>query len=151
MRGLWNHACASILMQIPDTPEQFFEYLADDTIRHLFQSFDHLPVHQQKLIRIIHTELTKGQLSDYNFRGMLLFILEIWRSLNTQLLSKTEHCIDESPEIDSDWIDAAIHFSRMDQYLSSVTNALSLLPSPDPTAEANPRNTGQYWLFGPGD
>lgn len=138
-------------MQIPDTPEQFFEALADNSISEVFPQYDSLPVLYQKLLRIVHAELTKGELSDTMFRDMLLFITAVWRTLNNRALTQVRNNIEESEDIDTDWIDSYGHFRRMDNYHACVMSVVKTLPALSTEDDPDDHITGHYSLQGPGD
>lgn len=137
-------------MDIPDTPEGLFEALAEPTIRHLFPNFDALLPRNQKLLRLLHTEMTKGELTDTTFQEFLGFTVVLWRSFNQAALEGNEDLIATEPEIDTDWVDTAIHLARMDQYLHGVLTLLSQLPGREQDTHKLIRNA-QYLLQGPGD
>lgn len=115
-------------MFIPDTPEALFEALAEPTLRELYPRFDELEPRNQKMVRLVHTELTKGELSDATFQEFVGFTLVLWRSFNHTALTATQHRIDTEDEIDTDWVDAACHMSRMDQFLTGLLGVLETLP-----------------------
>lgn len=138
-------------MQIPDTPEQFFEALADNSISEVFPQYDRMPVLYQKLLRTIHAELTKGELSDAMFRDMLLFVTTVWLTLNNRALEQVRRTINESEDIDTDWIASYGHFGRMDNYLAVIMSVVKELPALSPENDADGPITGHYSLLGPGD
>lgn len=138
-------------MQIPDTPEQFFEALADSSINEVFPQYEKLPLIFQKLLRIIHAELTKGELSDAMFRDMLLFITTVWRTLNTRATNHVRRLIDESDDIDTEWIDSFVHFARMDNYQDCLISVVKQLPALITDTNPDDPITGHYSLRGPGD
>ena len=89
-------------MQIPDSPEALFEELADSSIRELYPRYDELEPRNQKLVRLLHTELTKGELCDRTFQQFVGFILVLWRSFNTSVLLHNAQLIDSEDEIDTE-------------------------------------------------
>lgn len=125
-------------MQIPDSPEALFEALAEPSLRELYPRFDELEPRNQKLIRLLHTELTKGELSDRTFQQFVGFILVLWRSFNNSVLIANAIRIDTEDEIDTDWVDTASHLARMDQYLVGLLTTLEPLPGYDPDGEKGP-------------
>lgn len=132
-------------MQIPDTPEALFEALAEPSLRELYPRFDELEPRNQKLVRLLHTELTKGELTDRTFQQFVGFVLVLWRSFNNSVMVANAVRLDEEDEIDTEWLDAACHLARMDQYLLTLLNSLELLPGDDPSSEKAPCDL-QYLL-----
>ncbi len=118
-------------MDIPETPEALFEALAEPSLRQVYPRFDDLKPRNQKLIRLLHTELTKGELTDLSFMEFVGFVIVLWRSFNNTALSACLKQIESEDEIDTDWVDSALHLSRMDQYLVSLIHALEPLPGQD--------------------
>lgn len=135
-------------MQIPDTPEALFEALAEPSLRELYPRFDDLRPRNQKIIRLIHTELTKGELTDGAFQQFIGFILVLWRSFNHSALVQNEIQIDTEDEIDTDWVEAAVHLNRMDQFLATMLCNLETMPSA--TEEGTEDEPNRYLLRGPG-
>lgn len=132
-------------MQIPDTPEALFEALAEPSLRELYPRFDHLAPRNQKLIRLLHTELTKGELSDRTFQQFVGFVLVLWRSFNNSVLINNAFRIETEDEIDTEWVDSASHLARMDQFLISLLSQLETLPGVDPDSDKSPCDL-QYLL-----
>ena len=132
-------------MQIPDTPEALFEVLAEPSLRELYPRFDQLASRNQKLIRLLHIELTKGELSDRTFQQFVGFVLVLWRSFNNSVLVRNAHQIEVEDEIDTEWVDAATQLARMDQFLISLLNLLETLPGDDPDSDRSPCDL-QYLL-----
>ncbi len=132
-------------MQIPDSPEALFEALAEPSLRELYPRFDHLAPRNQKLIRLLHTELTKGELSDRTFQQFVGFVLVLWRSFNNSVLLNNAFRLETEDEIDTEWVDSAAHLARMDQFLISLLNQLETLPGVDPDADKSPCDM-QYLL-----
>lgn len=120
---------------IPDTPEQLFEQLSEPTLRELFPTFDELPARNQKLVRLIHTELVKGELSDATFQAFAGFILLLWRQFNLGAMQRIDQLLDENDDIESSWIAQANALHRMDQYLRGVFAALEAMPPEDDDPE----------------
>lgn len=131
-------------MQIPDTPEQLFELLAEPTLRDLFPTFDELSSPNQKLVRLLHTELAKGTLSDGTFQEFLGFVLLLWRSFNAGAMARMDHDLETHDDIDADWIPAATAFHRMDQYLTSL---LALLDAMPPEDGSNPLSAWSHYYL----
>lgn len=126
-------------MQIPDTPEQLFESLSDDTARELFPNFDSLLPPQRKIVQIIHTELTKGQLSDRTFMQTIGLITHLWGCFNRTACIQIEHLIESHDEIDSAWINASLDYARVNQFIDSCLNLYD--SAPDFTEIADSDNT----------
>lgn len=122
-------------MQIPDTAEALFEALAEPGLRELYPRFEHLAPRKQKLIRLLHTELTKGELTDRTFQQLVGFVLVLWRTFNKAMLFKNALRIETEDEIDTEWVDSASHLARMDQFLISLLSQLDTLPGVDPDSE----------------
>lgn len=116
-------------MNIPDTPEALFEALAEPSLRELYPRFDDLRPRNQKLIRLLHTELTKGELSDSTFQQFVGFTIVLWRSFNHSALLSIQNQIGTEDEIDTEWVDSAVQLARMDQYLVNLLVALEPIPS----------------------
>ena len=138
-------------MQIPDTPEQFIETLGAQSIGQVFPQYEKLPIHYQKLLRIIHAELTKGQLNDQVLQGMLLCVLATWRDLNDRAVTQLRSIIQESEDVDTEWFDFYSHLGRIDNYLAILMSVVEKLPAL--TSEETPDHpiTSHYRLRGPGD
>lgn len=132
-------------MRIPDTPEALFEALADSSIRELYPRYDELEPRNQKLVRLLHTELTKGELSDRTFQQFVGFVLVLWRSFNQSVLISNAIRLETEDEIDTEWVDAATHLARMDQYLIQLLVALEPLPGSDEDGDRDP-TTLRYLL-----
>ena len=137
-------------MSVPDTPEALFEQLAEPTLRQLFPNFDVLQPRNQKLIRLLHTELTKGQLTDAAFTDLVGLLLTLWQNFNHAALIANQDRMDAEDEIDTDWVDAACTLTRLDQHLLGLLNSLRSLPGAL-TPEDDNDITNQYLLSGPGD
>lgn len=137
-------------MDIPATPEALFEALAEPSLRDVFPSYDKLKPRNQKLVKLLHTELTKGELTDYAFLEFAAFIAVLWRQFNGAALAAREEQIETEDEIDTDWVNAAIHLSRMDQFLNALLKQLEAMPGQE--GEIGERSCdSQYLLQGPGD
>ena len=126
-------------MQIPDTPEQLFESLSDDTVRELFPNFDSLLPPQRKIVQIIHTELTKGQLSDQTFMQTIGLITHLWGCFNRTACIQIERLIESHDEIDPAWINASLDYARVNQFIDSCLNLYD--SAPDFTELTNSDNT----------
>lgn len=137
-------------MHLPETPEDLFEALADKTIHNVWE-YKELPPHCQKILKIIHTELTKGTLNDDLLRDTLLFLQGIWLDLNRRALNayKVEYAVED--EIDSCWIDSYAHVSRMDVYLRTLMSVTSEMPALATDEAPFSPMTGSYKIRGPGD
>lgn len=137
-------------MSIPDTPEALFEQLAEPTLRQLFPHYDAMRPRNQKLVRLLHTELTKGQLTDAAFTELVGLLLVLWRNFNHAALVANQDRLDRADEIDTDWVDAACALTRLDQYLAGLLASLHALPDAA-LPEDDTDLTNQYLLHGPGD
>lgn len=133
-------------MTIPDTPEQLFEELGESTLRELFPAFDALPPAAQKMVRLLHTELTKGALSDVVFHQLITVTLETWRTFNRSAMQANDHRLLTEMDVDEDWILEADSLHRMDQYLVSLQAVLSTLP---PEGAALTADSNRYQLRPP--
>lgn len=118
-------------MQIPDSPEQLFEELAEPTLRELFPTFDKLEPRNQKLVRLLHTELAKGELSDGSFQQFVGFIVLLWRSFNAGAMQRNDARLAMETDIEEDWIEAATGLHRMDQFLTGLLAYLNAMPPED--------------------
>jgi hypothetical protein len=137
-------------VDIPATPEALFEALAEPSLREIFPSYDQLKPRNQKLVKLLHTELTKGELTDYAFLEFIAFIAVLWRQFNGAALAAREEQIETEYEIDTHWVNAAIHLARMDQFLNALLKQLEAMPGQD--GEIGSRSCdSQYLLQGPGD
>ena len=137
-------------MDIPATPEALFEALAEPSLREVFPAYDKLKHRNQKMVKLLHTELTKGELSDATFLEFSAFIAVLWRQFNGAALNARQQQIETEDEIDTDWVDAAVHLARMDQYLNSLLGLLETMPGQD--GEAGERCCDSHYLLqGPGD
>lgn len=123
-------------LHIPDSPEALFEALTEPLLEELYPNFETLKPRNQKLIRLLHTELTKGELTDNTFQEFVGFVLVLWRSFNRSALLNTHQLLATEDEIDTDWVDDATQLARMDQYLTGLLAHLEALPAPpaDPDA-----------------
>lgn len=115
-------------MQIPDTPELLFESLSDGTVRELFPNYDSLLPAQRKIVQIIHTELTKGQLSDQTFMQTIGLITQLWGCFNRTACLQMERLIESHDEIDPHWIHAALDYARVNQFIDSCLNLYDSAP-----------------------
>lgn len=118
-------------MPVPDNPEALFECLAEPYLRQLFPEFDALKPINQKILRLINTEVTKGSLTDASFQEIVYLILSIWRAFNHAALIAYQQSIDTEDEIDTDWVDAALYLARMDEYLRACLAFIKRLPGQD--------------------
>lgn len=123
-------------MHVPDSPEALFEALAEPSLREFYPDFAELKPRNQKLIRLLHTELAKGELSDATFQEFIGFSLILWRGYNRSALQRTMAQIDTEDEIDTDWVDTAIQLTRTDQYLNGILSALEPMPCTDADGQA---------------
>lgn len=135
-------------MSIPDTPEALFEQLGETSLHVMWPHFDALPVRHQKLLRLLHTELVKGQLSDKTFLDSLTFITMVWINLNASAQFLNRERIMCEPELDTDWVKAAEHFSSMETYLLAVLANIRLIPG---GLDDHLKHPHRYVLQHPGD
>ena len=126
-------------MQIPDTPEQLFESLSDDTVHEIFPNFDSLLPTQRKIVQIIHTELTKGELSDRTFMETIGLITHLWACFNRTACLQMERLIESHDEIDPEWIQASLDYARVNQFIHACLNLFDA--APDMTELDNGENT----------
>jgi phage/plasmid-like protein (TIGR03299 family) len=115
-------------MQIPDTPEELFERLSDSSVREIFANYDELKPRHRKLVHIFHTELTKGGLTDAAFLDSLAFITVLWRCFNATARHNIEATITESADIDTAWINAAVDYGKVEQFIHSILNLYDATP-----------------------
>lgn len=115
-------------MKIPDTPEQLFENLSDESIREIFPNFDSLLPPQRKIVQIFHTELTKGQLCDKTFLQTMGLVTHLWGCFNRTACIQLEELIESSPDIDEQWIHASTDYARINQFIESCLNLYDAAP-----------------------
>jgi hypothetical protein len=115
-------------MQIPDTPEELFERLSDSSVRDIFANYDDLKPRHRKLVHLFHTELTKGNLNDAAFLDSLAFITVLWRCFNATAIHQVEALIDENDDIDTTWVQAAIDYARVAQFIHGLLNLYDASP-----------------------
>lgn len=134
-------------MPIPDTPHDLIEASSEATLSLLHEGYDSLPPRDQRLIRLIHAELLLGQLTDDAFASMLTTIVHAWNSLSTPALLAAWQAVETEDEIDTEWIDAIAHFTRMEQYQQQLQAVIRQNPGVPDDAP----NGGRYSIQGPGD
>lgn len=135
-------------MSIPDTPEALFEQLGETSLHVMYPHFEDLSPRHQKLLRFLHTELTKGQLTDATFLDSLSFITMIWLQFNSNAQGLNHQRIVCEPEIDTDWVRSAEHFAAMETYLTSLLAVIRLIPG---GLDEHLQRPHRYVLQGPGD
>lgn len=136
-------------MDIPDTPQALLEAGSDAALTALHPSFTNLVPRDQRLVRLVQAELLRGELTDVAFASMVRTVLTVWHTLGTRALTSTWCELHASSEIDTDWVEAIAHLSRMDQFHETLRTALDLNPGePYPGSE---EPLGCYRLRGPGD
>lgn len=121
--------------KIPDSPEELFEQLAEPTLRELFPTFDELRPVSQKLVRLLHTELTKGELNDGCFQGLVGLLLTLWRRFNGIAMERLDETIATEDDLEEDWITSATAFHRTDQFLAGMLILLETMPEDTPEDE----------------
>lgn len=135
-------------MTIPNTPDALIEASSEATLTLLCEDYDTLPARDQRLVRLVHAELLKGVLTDDAFAQMLMTIVFVWQSLTENALEAAQHRVDTEPEIDTDWVHAIAHLSRLDQFQCDLLRLIS----DHPGVPSKPGSTaGRYSLQGPGD
>jgi hypothetical protein len=116
-------------MNIPDTPEQLFEQLGDETIRELFPNFDSLSSTQRKIVQVFHTELTKGQLNDETFMETISLSTHLWGYFNRaaclQLLDLVESNRDE---VSIECVNSHTAAARVNQFIDACLNLYDAVP-----------------------
>ena len=115
-------------MQIPDTPEELFERLSDSSVRDIFSNYDELKPRHRKLVHLFHTELTKGNLSDAVFLDSLAFITVLWRCFNATAIHQIEKLIYDNYDIYTAWVQAAIDYGKVAQFIHSILNLYDATP-----------------------
>lgn len=134
-------------MAIPDTPQALIEGSSESTLTILHDEYDTLNPRDQRLVRLVHAELLMGALSDTAFAQMLTTIVNTWQALSSTALEAAYTRIETEEEIDTDWVDAIAHFSRMDQYQQHLLAAIG----ENPGVPADAPEAGRYSIQGPGD
>lgn len=134
-------------MSIPDTPHGLIEASSEQTLTILHEGYSALPVRDQRLVRLVHAELLLGELTDTAFAAMLTTLVNTWQSLSGQALEAAWGAVESEDEIDTEWIDAIAHFTRMDQYQQQLITAIKENPG---VPESAPHG-GRYSIQGPGD
>lgn len=115
-------------MDIPSTPEQLFEQLAEPGLRELYPDFESLAPRARKILTLLHTELLKGELTDSVFMEIIGFTLSLWRQFNAAALAARQAQIEAEDEIDTDWVEAAFHLGRLDLFINTMINDLDMRP-----------------------
>jgi hypothetical protein len=115
-------------MQIPDTPEALFEHLSDSNVREMFSNYDALRPRHRKLVHLLHTELTKGELSDASFMDTIVFITQLWRCFNRTACLQIEQLLDDNDELETRWINAALDYARVAQFIEACLNLYDAAP-----------------------
>lgn len=134
-------------MSIPDTPHGLIEASSEATLTLLHGDYNELHVRDRRLVRLVHAELLLGQLTDTAFASMLITLVSTWQTLSSRALTAAWNAIETEDEIDTDWVDAIAHFTRMDQYQQQLIAAIKENPG---VPEGAP-NGGRYSIQGPGD
>jgi hypothetical protein len=134
-------------MVIPDTPQALIEGSSEAMLTVLHEGYESLNPRDQRLVRLINGELLKGELSDTAFAQMLITIVNTWQTLSSTALAAVYSRIESEDEIDTDWIDAVAHFTRMDQYQSHLLMAIR----GNPGVSSEEPSFGRYTIQGPGD
>lgn len=137
-------------MDVPESPEALFELLSEPSLRQVFPRYDLLVPRNQKLVRLLHTELTKGELSDRTFTEFVGFVTVLWRSFNSSALQNKLEQFEEADEIDDEWLAQLNHLSRTDQFLQGLINYLDSLPGLE-DSDGDQSCDGRYRLHRPAD
>ena len=120
------------LMNIPDTPEQLFEQLGDETIRELFPNFERLSPTQRKIVQVFHTELTKGQLNDETFMETISLSMHLWGYFNRaaclQLSDLVESTTNHRNEVSIELITSHFDAARVKQFIDACLNLYDAAP-----------------------
>jgi len=115
-------------VHIPDSPEALFEHLSDSSVREMFSNYDALRPRHRKLVHLLHTELTKGELSDSAFMDTIAFITLLWRCFNRTACLQIEKLIDDHDELEPRWINAALDYARVNQFIDACLNLYDAAP-----------------------
>lgn len=115
-------------MRIPDSPEQLFEHLSQGSVRDLFTNYDELTPRQRKLVSIVHTELTKGGITDSAFHDSICFLLILWRAFTQSAADRNADLIEMNEDIDSEWINHAVDYARVLEYQDGLLAHLHGIP-----------------------
>jgi len=115
-------------MPVPNTPEALFEHLSNSSVRDMFANYDQLKPRHRKLIDVLHTELTKGELSDAAFMDCICFITVLWRCFNNTACIQINRLIDDNSEIDPAWIHQALEIAKVAQFVHTLLNAYDAAP-----------------------
>jgi len=134
-------------MAIPDTPQALIEGSSESTLTILHDEYDELSARDQRLVRLVHAELLKGELTDTAFAQMLSTLVNTWQSLSSAALEAVYNRIETEDELDTDWIHAVAHFTRMYQYQNHLLAAIG----ENPGVPADAPEAGRYSIHGPGD
>lgn len=132
---------------VPDTPEALFAQLSETSLHLFYPEFDSLTTRQQKLIRMLHTELTTGQLNDASFTETLLIVVAVWNRFNNLAQCMVRDELDESEVVTPANIRALEHFSRMEQHHTMLRSSIYNVPTGYDSSGQSPR----YAIRGPGD
>ena len=135
-------------MDIPDTPEELLANLGAMPLQRLFPNISELPVRARKLLRLIHQDLSSGDLTDQAFIEMTVLILIVWKSFNQSALSANIDRMEEEGEVDDLWIATNSHLIRMDQYLRSILAAVEQSPEP-PTSDEDDESPYSSYVINP--
>lgn len=138
-------------MHIPDTPEALFEALAEPSIPEVYPFFETLTTSNQKLLRLLHTELTKGKLSDEAFQQMVGFLISVWRSFNQSALRNHASFLDHEDELALDEVGQHAQLARLDQSLLTLLALLETIPTEADAASPEDEPSGHYVLRDPAD
>jgi len=115
-------------MPIPNTPEALFEHLSDSSVRDMFANYDQLKPRHRKLVHLLHTELTKGELSDAAFLDCIAFMTTLWRCFNNTASLQIERRIEDCDEIESAWIQSALEYAKVSQFILALLNLYDAAP-----------------------
>lgn len=115
-------------MRIPDSPEQLFDHLSQGSVRDMFTNYDALTPRQRKLVSIVHTELTKGGITDTAFHDSIVFLLTLWHAFTQSAAEHNANRIEMNEDIDSEWINHAVDYARVLEFQDGLLAHLQGIP-----------------------
>lgn len=114
---------------VPSTPDQLFDMVGEPTLRSIFPNYDRLPPLLQKLVRLVHTELVTGNLTDVDMKALCMLSLSIWRSLAVlQIDTLDDMLFGEPPDNEGATLTNYTDAIRLEQTLTSTIACLSVAP-----------------------
>lgn len=115
-------------MKIPNTPEELFEHLSDESVREIFPNFDKLLPTQRKIVQIFHTELTKGELRDQTFLQTIGLVTQLWGCYNRTACLQLEQLIESNDTVEAQWIHTSLDYARVNQFIEACLNLYDAAP-----------------------